>query len=178
MPILKPVGPTSFGIIEKLRKITKIRKIGHAGTLDPFASGVLLCFIGPKYTKQASKYVGHDKEYVTEVKLGQVTDTYDVEGTIQRESDLVPTEEQIDTILAKYQGEIMQVPPMHSAKKIAGQRLYELARQGIEVERQARPVRVVIEKLGYEYPILKLRIECSSGTYIRSLGYDIGEDLG
>lgn len=179
--INKPTGPTSHDIINKLRKITGIRKIGHAGTLDPFASGVLVLAIGRSATREISKYVKLDKEYEATLYLGAHTDTYDREGKIEKmevKSEKLKIQE-IKDVLIKFTGKQKQVPPMFSAKKIGGKKLYELARQGIEIERQ--PVLISIYELkliDYAWPFLKIRVKCSSGTYIRSLAHDIGQTLG
>ncbi len=177
--INKPVGPTSHDIINKLRKITNIRKIGHAGTLDPFASGVLVCAISREATKQISKYVKLDKEYKAEIFLGATSDTYDHTGKI---SNLFFKKEvshqDINKVLQNFIGLQKQVPPMYSAVKRGGKKLYELARQGIEIERGFSEIEIYeIKLIKYEWPILKIKIKCSSGTYIRSLAHDIGRIL-
>ncbi len=177
----KPAGPTSFDMIYKLRKITGIKKIGHAGTLDPFASGVLIIAIGRESTKQIDNFVKKEKEYIATLHLGAETNTYDTESRIQNiESGIKNIPEiKISETLKKFIGEQDQIPPMFSAKKVGGKKLYELARKGIEIER--KPSRVNIYELGlkeYKWPILKIRVKCSSGTYIRTLGFDIGRKLG
>ncbi len=178
--INKPVGPTSHDIVNQLRKITGIKKIGHAGTLDPFASGVLVLAIGREATKQIDKIVQTEKEYKADLYLGAVTDTYDRTGKITEEKKVEKIEEKkIEEILKSFRGEQEQVPPMFSAKKIKGQKLYKLARQGREVER--KPVKINISKIQlvkYSFPRLKIRVRCSKGTYIRSLAHDIGQKLG
>jgi len=180
--INKPVGPTSHGIINKLRKITGIKKIGHAGTLDPFASGVLICAIGRQATKQIDGFVKLKKEYVADLQLGAETDTYDREGVITKkvEPDFIPPQDDIVAgILKTFQGPQKQVPPMFSAKKIQGKKLYQLARKGVEIERQPSDIEIFyIQMLNYEWPRLKIKVGCSSGTYIRSLAFDIGRELG
>ena len=177
-PIDKPRGKTSFSLVYSLRKLTGIQKIGHAGTLDPFASGVMVMLIGRRYTRLSDTFLNCDKEYVAEVYLGTTTDTYDSEGTIIAQSTIVPTLEEIKQALSSFQGEIEQIPPMYSAKKMQGKKLYELARKGVEVVRE--PVKVNLETsfIHYKYPYLELRIVCSKGTYIRSVAYDLGLKLG
>lgn len=176
----KPVGPTSFGVIARLRRITGIKKIGHAGTLDPFASGLLILAVGREATREISRFVKLDKEYIAEARLGASTNTYDREGKIIGEyAGERIKKSAIKEALKNFKGEIAQTPPMFSAKKIGGKKLYELARQGIEVERRPNQVKVYeINILKYRWPDLRLRIKCSSGTYIRSLAYDLGQSLG
>ncbi len=173
----KAVGKTSFSLVATLRKITGVRKIGHAGTLDPFATGVMVLLIGPVYTRLAETFINHDKEYVTTVQLGAATTTYDCEGEITSRSEYVPTITEVEKALESFQGKIMQVPPMFSAKKIKGQKLYHLARRGIEVERPAVPIELWTQLLAYDYPYVRLRVRCSKGTYIRSLAHDLGQLL-
>lgn len=174
----KSKGPSSFRLVQTLRKRLGVKKIGHAGTLDPFATGVMVMLIGRRYTRLSDKFLCNDKEYLAEVYLGTATDTYDSEGTIIAQSPLIPSLEEIQHALTFFQGEVEQVPPMYSAKKMQGKKLYELARKGVEVER--KPVRIVLEThlIRYEYPFLELQIQCSKGTYIRSIAYDLGEKLG
>lgn len=177
----KPIGPTSFGVIAKLRRVTGIKKIGHAGTLDPFASGVLVIAIGREATRLISQYVKLDKEYEAVLRLGAVTDTYDRMGKVEK---LNVTSKKIDIgeiqkVLAKFKGEQKQTPPMFSAKKVNGKKLYELARKGIKIERKAALINIYeLELLEYAFPLLKIRVKCSSGTYIRTLAHDIGQILG
>ena len=176
----KAVGPTSHDNIAYLRKITGIKKIGHAGTLDPFASGLLVVAVGRECTKKISEYVGLDKIYLARLELGAVSNTYDVAGDINRNYRGKPkTEKQIINIIQDFVGIIEQIPPMFSAKKIKGVKLYKLARQGIEIERKPISINIISLKiLRYKWPNLDLQIHCSSGTYIRSLGHDIGRELG
>ena len=173
----KPKGPSSFRLVQMLRKRLQIQKIGHAGTLDPFASGLMVMLIGRNYTRLSDRFLNHDKEYLAEVRLGQTTDTYDSEGQITATSDIIPSLEDIQAALAGFQGETLQTPPMFSAKKIKGKKLYELARKGIEVHREPVKVTLDIQLIRYEYPFLELRVNCSKGTYIRSLAYDLGIKL-
>ncbi len=171
---------TSQDAVTAVKKLFKVRKAGHAGTLDPLATGVLLVCLN-----EATKITGYlsdlDKEYIVTAKLGESTDTYDTEGTITRRSaaTLPVTRNEIETTLLGFTGEIEQTPPMFSALKLNGKPLYELARQGIVVDRKPRIVKVhSIEILEYKMPYLRLRVACSKGTYIRSLCNDIGDALG
>lgn len=174
----KPKGISSFSLVQTLRRRLNVKKIGHAGTLDPFATGVMVMLIGRSYTRLSDQFLCSDKEYVAEVYLGTTTDTYDSEGTITSQSSYIPSLEDIQLALLQFQGEIEQIPPMYSAKKQQGKKLYELARKGIEVERA--PVRLTVHThfIRYAYPYLELRIVCSKGTYIRSIAYDLGVKLG
>lgn len=178
LPINKEKGRNAFSLVASLRKLTGIRTIGHAGTLDPFAEGVMVLLIGKPYTRQSGTFLNQDKEYIATVHLGIVTDTYDCDGKVTAESPLQPTLAQIEEQLLPFQGTILQTPPMFSAKKVEGKKLYTLARQGITIERKAAPVTLRIEILSYNYPSLTLRVACSKGTYIRSLAYDLGQELG
>lgn len=174
LPICKPVSKTSFSLVSILRKLTCIRTIGHAGTLDPFADGVMLLLIGKPYTRLSNQFLNQDKEYRAILCLGVTTDSYDIDGEVTAQSAYIPTLSEVEETLRKFQGAILQTPPMFSAKKVQGKKLYELARKGITIERQAVPVRLEIELVNYTYPNLELYIKCSKGTYIRSLAYDIG----
>ena len=174
----KPAGPTSFGMIPKLRRITGIKKIGHAGTLDPFATGLLIIAISREATREIDKYVKLAKVYEAELCLGKSSTTFDPEGDITKTSSKNPSLEEIERALEKFSGKIKQVPPMYSAIKVNGQKLYNLARRGIEIERKPRDVEIFEnEVLEYNYPLLKIKTYVSSGTYIRSLASDIGEEL-
>ncbi|MFC1678441.1 tRNA pseudouridine(55) synthase TruB [Patescibacteria group bacterium] len=179
--INKPSGPTSHDIIDQLRKITNIKKIGHAGTLDPFASGVLIVAIGREATREISQFVKLDKKYIATLYLGANTDTYDKTGKrTERYSDETEiTENQIQKITKDFIGQQKQIPPMYSAKKIKGKKLYELARKGIEIKREPVKIEIYnIKLLEFKWPYLKIKIHCTSGTYIRSLAYDLGTQLG
>ena len=176
----KPSGPTSHDIVDQVRRALKTRRVGHSGTLDPFASGLLILAVG-KATKEISKFVGLDKTYEATIRLGATSDTMDRTGRIvgsdPKGSD--PGSAKVSEILKKFRGEIDQTPPMYSAKKIGGRKLYELARRGEVVER--KPVKITIheiESLSYEWPLVKIRTRVSSGTYIRALAHDIGAALG
>jgi len=174
----KEKGCTSFQIVSQLRRLTKERTIGHAGTLDPFATGVMVMLIGREFTRRSNSFLGADKQYRAILSLGTATDTYDLEGQITLQSGRIPSISEVESALAAFQGEVFQVPPMFSAKKIEGKKLYDLARKGITVERQPVKVRLSIRLLRYEYPHLELLVDCSKGTYIRSLAHDLGLALG
>ncbi|MGL4656516.1 MAG: tRNA pseudouridine(55) synthase TruB [Sarcina sp.] len=176
--VCKNTGETSFDVVARVRKIAKTKKVGHTGTLDPEASGVLPICIG-KATKIIDYIMENKKVYRVSMKLGVVTDTYDLEGKVIREADPSDIKEkEVLEIIDTFRGDIMQVPPMFSALKKDGVRLYELARQGIEIEREARPVTIhSLENIDIELPNITMDVCCSKGTYIRSLCYDIGEKL-
>jgi tRNA pseudouridine55 synthase len=174
----KPRGCTSFSLVQILRKRLGVKKIGHAGTLDPFATGVMVMLIGRRYTRLSDHFLTHDKEYVAQLFLGKTTDTYDCEGTLIGKSTHIPTLLDIQQTVEKFQGEIEQIPPMYSAKKIGGKKLYELARQGREVERAPVKIKLQTTFIRYEYPFLELRVSCSKGTYVRSIAFDMGVMLG
>lgn len=178
--INKPMDFTSFDAVAVTRKVSGQRKLGHCGTLDPNATGVLPVLLGGA-TKAQDILPNHDKEYVAELKFGTKTDTLDIWGKVLSEEKSSVTKEQFEAVLPNFRGEIMQVPPMYSALKQQGQRLYDLARQGIEVKREARPVTVyslTSEGFDQENQTAKIRVKCSKGTYIRSLIDDIGNALG
>ncbi|WP_027634227.1 tRNA pseudouridine(55) synthase TruB [Clostridium hydrogeniformans] len=177
--IYKPEGLTSFDVVRQVRKICGTSKVGHTGTLDPLASGVLPICIG-KGTKLVDYIMEGRKTYKAELKLGQVTDTYDREGKVIRENSYEHiSKEVIENVINSFQKEYSQIPPMYSAIKINGKKLYDLARQGIEVERKGRNVVIYkVEILNINKPFVEFRVLCSKGTYIRSLCYDIGETLG
>jgi len=178
--INKPAGITSHDVVDKLRKITKIQKIGHSGTLDPFAEGLLILAIGGEFTKKLSDFQKMDKEYIATLKLGEISDTFDLEGKILRVNfQGIPPKSEIKKVLSAFWGKIEQIPPIFSAKKIKGRKSYELARKGISVNLEPQKVNIYkISILDYSFPHLKLKIKCSSGTYIRSLAFDIGQKLG
>ena len=174
----KPVGWSSNDALIKTKRILNAKKAGHTGTLDPFATGLLpLCF--GEATKFSQDLLEADKTYQTVVHLGQNTDTGDTEGAVIQQRDVNVTPEQIEAVLARFRGPILQTPPMYSALKRDGKPLYEYARAGITLEREARNVVIhKLELIAYEAPFLKLSVTCSKGTYIRVLGQDIGEALG
>jgi tRNA pseudouridine55 synthase len=174
----KPAGKTSFAMVSALRRLLKVKTIGHAGTLDPFATGLLLMLIGKKYTQRSNEFLNFDKEYNAQVRLGIETDTYDCTGAQTAYSHESPSLEQLEAALAQFQGQVSQIPPMFSAKKVKGKKLYELARKGIVIERQPVLVQMNIQLLGYSYPHIELKVSCSKGTYIRSLAHDLGKALG
>ena len=173
----KPSGMTSHDVVSFLRRNLKIKKIGHTGTLDPMANGVLPIAVGD--ATRLIQYLSDDKEYVATVKFGVSTDTYDKEGEIVSTSDKIVEQAELDDALNQFRGEILQKPPIYSALKKNGKKLYEYAREGKEVEIEAR--KVTIEKLdllSLENNVAKLRVKCSKGTYIRSIAHDLGEVLG
>jgi len=174
----KPSGPTSHDIVAAVRRGTDVKKVGHAGTLDPMASGVLVLCLGP--ATRLSEYVMESrKTYRARVRFGVETDTYDAEGTVIAENDRPVTQEAVEGALAAFRGPIEQVPPMYSAIKQGGKKLYELARAGQEVERPARSVTIYqIELLAWAPPDAVLDVMCSPGTYIRSLAHDLGAAVG
>lgn len=175
--INKPTGMSSFDVVRKVKNIAKTKKVGHTGTLDPEASGVLPICIG-RATKLVDYIMNDYKIYKAELKLGIITDTYDREGKILKTSEVNVSKEQIESVIKSFIGEIEQVPPMFSALKVNGQRLYSLARQGIEIERKARKINIYsINILDINTPNITFEVKCSKGTYIRSLCYDIGEKL-
>jgi tRNA pseudouridine55 synthase len=174
----KPLQKSSFYLVHLLRKLTGIKKIGHAGTLDPLATGVMVMLVGKTYTTQSDSFLNDDKEYEVVVELGSDTTTYDREGEVIHSSDFIPTLEEVQKGLLSFQGSCEQTPPMFSAKKQGGKRLYELARKGIDVERKKQPVFLETHLISYEYPYLKLFVRCSKGTYIRSIAHDLGHLLG
>ncbi len=179
--INKPSGPTSHDMISFLRRITNIKKIGHTGTLDPFASGLLIVAIGRESTKKIAEFSHFSKEYTALLQLGATSDTYDRTGKIEILKITPPTPKDILAALHNSIGSQKQIPPMFSAKKINGQKLYTLARQGITVLRQPATVMIHdIEILNLDLKNLTLEIKvcCSTGTYIRSLAHDIGQAVG
>jgi tRNA pseudouridine55 synthase len=174
----KPRNKTSFSMVAALRRLLNVQKIGHAGTLDPFATGVLVMLVGKAYTKLSDRFLNTDKEYVAQLTLGTETDTYDCEGQTVAQNAHEPALEQVQKQLSLFHGEILQTPPMFSAKKVKGKKLYQLARQGIVIERTPVQIYVEIDLLGYRYPLLEIKVKCSKGTYIRSLAHDLGTALG
>lgn len=175
----KPINWTSFDVVKKVRILTRISKVGHAGTLDPLATGLLIVCTG-KFTKKINEYMGMEKEYTGTFTLGATTATYDLESTPENIRDYAYlTDEQIHAATLQFTGPIMQVPPAHSAIKKDGKPVYLAARKGLEVKLEPRPVTIhsfVIEKI--ELPVVHFRVVCSTGTYIRSLAHDFGAALG
>lgn len=177
--INKPSGISSFDVIRVLRKTLKEKRIGHTGTLDPLATGVLIICVG-KATRLAQDIEGYSKVYVAELELGYKTDTYDIEGSVTEKSSIESVAfDEFKNVVDSFVGHSKQLPPMYSAIKINGQKLYELARKGIEVERKTRDINIdFIEIVEFDGKKAKIRCKVSKGTYIRSLIYDIGEKLG
>ena len=175
----KPADWTSHDVVAKLRGILHEKRIGHAGTLDPMATGVLPIFVG-RATRAVEFAADREKEYIAGLRLGTVTDTQDITGSILSTAPVTVTREDVEQVLSRFRGESQQVPPMYSAIKKNGKKLYELARRGEEVERQPRPITL------YELELLEqvsdteylLRVLCSKGTYVRTLCHDIGQALG
>ncbi len=180
----KPEGISSFKVVQILRRVTGVKKIGHSGTLDPLATGLMICAIGRHYTRQLETLMKRNKTYTGTAILGQSTDSYDADGTITKETE-VPKTLSLDDLLeskTQFEGQIEQVPPAFSAKKVNGKRAYELARQGETITLEKKAVTV------YDYQCRNLRhgtlcefdyeISCSKGTYVRSLIHDLGENLG
>lgn len=183
----KPAGWTSFDVVNKVRfEVARLKnvkpktiKVGHAGTLDPFATGLLIVLVGKHYTRQAQKYSKHDKTYEVKMVLGKTSHTGDPDGELTDTSASVPTKTQVIEALDKFKGEIWQTPHPFSAVKVGGQRAYKLARAGQEAKIEPRKVLISkLELIDYAYPHIKLVAEVSSGTYIRSLVEDIGKTLG
>lgn len=179
MLINKPRGRSSFSMVAQVRRLSGIKKVGHAGTLDPEAEGLMIVLVGKEFTKQAANYSKLDKTYEFSLKLGENSRTDDEEGDKTIVSAKKPTSNQIKAILEQFTGEILQIPPSYSAIKVNGQRAYKLARAGKAPELKPRPIHIYeLKLLDYTYPQVTLRASVSSGTYIRSLGRSIGESLG
>lgn len=177
--IYKPKGLTSHDVVARLRKITKVRQIGHTGTLDPFATGVLPICIG-KATRLI-EYLDDDKEYLATVQFGKNTATYDLEGEITATFDKKVTEEDVKNALKDFEGEISQIPPIYSAIKVNGKKLYDYARQGQDIEIKPRKVtisKIELKEFDKTSQSAKITVACSKGTYIRSIAYDLGTKLG
>lgn len=177
--IYKPKGLTSHDVVARLRKITKVRQIGHTGTLDPFATGVLPICIG-KATRLI-EYLDDDKEYLATVQFGKNTATYDLEGEITATFDKKVTEEDVKNALKYFEGEISQIPPIYSAIKVNGKKLYDYARQGQDIEIKPRKVtisKIELKEFDKTSQSAKITVACSKGTYIRSIAYDLGAKLG
>jgi len=174
----KPVGKSSFWVVKKVRNLVNT-KVGHAGTLDPFAEGVLLICTG-KATKQVTKLMDQTKEYIGEIELGIETDTDDRTGKIIKTQQVPELDQKkIEQICEDFVGDIYQIPPMFSAKKMKGRRLYQIARKGMVVDREPKPVHIEnIDVMSFNSPIVKIGVSCSKGTYIRALARDIGQKIG
>jgi len=175
--INKPAERTSFSVVAEVRRKSKQKKVGHAGTLDPFATGVLVLLLGRSYTRLADRFLQDDKEYISTFFLGASTDTYDRDGAILQQTSYIPCNSEVLGLTEEFQGEYLQTPPMFSAKKQNGTPLYKFARKGIDLPRKPQPVNICIRVLSYEYPHLTLSIACSKGTYIRSIADDFGKRL-
>lgn len=176
--VYKEAGYTSHDVVARLRGIVKQKKIGHTGTLDPQAVGVLPVCLG-NATKLCDLLTDHDKEYEAVLQLGVVTDTQDLTGTILEEKPVLCSEQEVRQTVLSFLGAYQQIPPMYSALKVNGRKLYDLARQGIEVERKPRPVQIYeLQICELSLPFVRFRVCCSKGTYIRTLCQDIGEKLG
>lgn len=189
MPFLfidKPAGMTSHDVVDRVRKITSERTVGHAGTLDPFATGILIIGVGRESTKHLNTFLGMGKTYEAIIRLGESSTTLDPEGEVVTVGGADLALESIEAAMKSLTGDILQIPPMHSAIKIGGQKLYNLARKGIEIDRPPRPV--TISRFAIVTPLppapcplplnLPVVIDCSSGTYIRAIARDLGEKLG
>ena len=174
----KPIGKSSFWVVKKVRDIVST-KVGHAGTLDPFAEGVLLLCTG-KATKQVERLMEMPKEYIGEIEFGIETDTDDRTGKVINETPIPKlSQEKLGQVCNHFTGNIYQIPPMFSAKKIKGRRLYKIARQGGVIEREPKPVHIDrIELLSFDGQVMKIQVTCSRGTYIRALARDIGQKIG
>lgn len=174
----KPSGLTSHDVVARVRKLTGIRRVGHAGTLDPLATGVLLVCVG-RATRAVEYLMAGRKAYRARVHLGVATDTYDAEGRVIAQAPVEVSRAQVEQALPPFRGRIAQVPPMYSAIKRDGTPLYRLARRGVELEREPRPVDVFrLDLTDWNPPLITLEIECSSGTYVRALAHDLGQALG
>jgi tRNA pseudouridine55 synthase len=174
----KPAGMTSHDVVAQVRRISGQRRVGHAGTLDPSATGVLVVCLG-QATRVAEYLMASDKVYRAQVRLGVSTDTHDAEGEVTATSEVDVCEEEVRGALASFVGSIQQVPPMYSALKRGGVPLYRLARQGVTVEREPRSVQIRdMELLDWNPPLVTIRVECSPGTYVRALARDLGQKLG
>lgn len=173
----KPIGPTSHKVVSVVRNGTHIRKVGHAGTLDPRASGLLVLCLGPA-TRLSEFLSTSDKQYQARIRFGEATETYDAEGEYTHGSGRMPAVEEIEAALRSFRGTIEQVPPPYSAVKVKGRKAYELAREGKQVELEPRQVTIhEFEVLDYDPPEITVLVECSAGTYIRSLAHDLGNAL-
>lgn len=183
----KPSGWTSFDVVNYVRKMVAVAegkkpknvKVGHTGTLDPLATGLLVLLVGKEYTRRATELSKHDKTYEVVMKLGQTSSTGDEEGEKSFTSNQIPTQDKIEAAARRFVGDIMQTPPIYSAIKVNGQRAYDLARQGKSVELKPRPATIYsLAITNYSYPLVHFTVSVSSGTYIRSLVEDIGAQLG
>lgn len=176
--VYKPKGMTSHDVVDKIRQITNIKKVGHAGTLDPLAQGVLVIGVGREATKRLNEVVKKEKEYLATIQLGATSTTDDKEGKIIKTQKIKKTKKQINKVLKKFVGHIEQIPPAFSAIKIKGRPAYKIARKGSTPKLKPRKVEIKkIELIEYKYPAIKLRVTTGPGVYIRSLARDIGQQL-
>jgi tRNA pseudouridine55 synthase len=175
----KPAGPTSHDVVDAIRRAFNLEKVGHCGTLDPNATGLLIIVLG-KGTKLSEKLMSDDKVYEGTIKFGETTDSFDADGELVSSLPVLPmTLEELNEAAATFQGDIMQVPPMVSAVKVKGVPLYKMARKGVEVERKARLIHVYNFQFSkYEEPIGFFRMTCTKGTYVRALAHELGQKLG
>ena len=179
LSVYKPVGKTSHDVVAYFRKLLKIKKIGHTGTLDPFAEGVLPICIGN--STRLIEYLPGDKAYLAFVQFGKATDSYDIEGNVIFQSDKKVAKEDVEQALKKFEGDIEQLPPIYSAIKVNGKKLYEYAREGKSVEIKPRKVtiyKIELKNFDYDNQVAQVYVECSKGTYIRSIANDLGQVLG
>lgn len=179
LSVYKPVGKTSHDVVAYFRKLLRIKKIGHTGTLDPFAEGVLPICIGN--STRLIEYLPDDKAYLAFVQLGKATDSYDIEGNVIFQSDKKVAKEDVEQALKKFEGDIEQLPPIYSAIKVNGKKLYEYAREGKSVEIKPRKVtiyKIELKNFDYDNQVAQVYVECSKGTYIRSIANDLGQVLG
>lgn len=179
LSVYKPVGKTSHDVVAYFRKLLKIKKIGHTGTLDPFAEGVLPICIGN--STRLIEYLPDDKAYSAFVQFGKATDSYDIEGNVIFQSDKKVAKEDVEQALKKFEGDIEQLPPIYSAVKVNGKKLYEYAREGKSVEIKPRKVtiyKIELKNFDYDNQVAQVYVECSKGTYIRSIANDLGQVLG
>ncbi len=175
----KPAGMTSHDVVDEIRRYFHIKKVGHCGTLDPNATGLMIIVLG-RGTKLSEKLMGADKVYEGDIKLGETTDSYDADGELTGSLPVPPvTLEQLNEIGRSFVGDIMQMPPMHSAIKIDGVPLYKMARKGVEVERKARLIHIYSFVFSaYQEPIARFKVACTKGTYVRTLAHEVGEKIG
>ena len=179
IPIDKPAGPTSHDVVDAIRRHFNIKKVGHCGTLDPNATGLLLIVLG-RGTKLSEKLMSDDKVYEGTIKFGETTDSYDADGELVGSLPVPPlTVEQLNDAAAGFVGDLMQTPPMVSAVKKAGVPLYKLARKGLEVEREPRLIHIYSFRFAsYQEPVAAFRLACTKGTYVRSVAHELGQKLG
>lgn len=176
--INKPSGMTSHDVVNVVRRLANMRRVGHTGTLDPLATGIMLVLVGPA-TRLAQFLSGCDKSYRAVIRLGESTSTYDAEGQVTAQREVHVSREDLEAVLPKFSGPLQQIPPMYSAIKVKGQKLYQLARQGKEIEREPRAVTIhQLHLQDWSTPDLTVNLRCSAGTYVRSLAHDLGELLG